>query len=101
MYEEYGICVEIDGPTYHRGERGQKDKDRDNLNLAADGIQTFRFGPVNLTERACESAAMVAESLRRNGWGGRPRSCRRLGCQVGTLRQHEVDVAELVPEVSV
>jgi hypothetical protein len=83
LYEKYGICVEIDGPTYHRAERIQKDKDRDNLNLAADDVRTFRFGPVNVTERACESAAMVAESLRRNGWTGQPHPCRRPGCVVG------------------
>jgi hypothetical protein len=83
LYAKYGICVEIDGPTYHRAERVQKDKDRDNLNLAADGIQTYRFGPVNVTERACESAAMVAESLQRNGWRGQPHPCLRPGCTVG------------------
>jgi hypothetical protein len=83
LYDKYGICVEIDGRAYHRAERVQKDKDRDNLNLAAGGIQTFRFGPVNVTERACESAAMVAESLRRNGWEGQPHPCRRPGCMVG------------------
>jgi hypothetical protein len=82
-YEEYGTCVEIDGPTYHRADRVRKDNDRDNLNLATDGTQTYRFGPVNVTERACESAAMVAESLRRNGWRGRPHPCRRPGCTVG------------------
>jgi hypothetical protein len=83
LYEKYGICVEIDGLTYHRAERAQKDKDRDNLNLAAGDIKTYRFGPVNVTERACESAAMVAESLRRNGWEGQPHPCRRPGCLVG------------------
>lgn len=83
LYEKYGICVEIDGPTYHRAERVQKDKDRDNRNLATADIQTYRFGPVNVTERACESAAMVAESLRRNGWKGQPHPCRRPGCTVG------------------
>jgi hypothetical protein len=72
-----------DGTAYHAAERVQKDKDRDNLNLAADGIQTYRFGPVNVTERACESAAMVAESLRRSGWEGQPHPCRRPGCVVG------------------
>jgi hypothetical protein len=83
LYEKYGICVEIDGPAYHRAERVQKDKDRDNRNLAAADIQTYRFGPVNVTERACESAAMVAESLRRNGWKDQPHPCRRPGCTVG------------------
>lgn len=83
LYEKYGICVEIDGPTYHRAGQVQEDKDRDNLNLAAADIKTYRFGPVNVTERACESAAMVAESLRRNGWKGQPHPCRRPGCTAG------------------
>ncbi len=82
-YPEYRVCVELDGPTYHQNERVQQDKRRDNLNLALDAAQTYRFGPVDVTERACESAAMVAATLRRRGWQGRPRRCRRPGCKVG------------------
>ena len=59
-YAEYRVCVELDGPAYHRDEQVWKDKRRDNLNLAEDGAETFRFGPVEVTELACESAAMVA-----------------------------------------
>ncbi len=76
-YAEYRVCVEVDGPTYHRDEQVWKDKRRDNFNLAADGAETFRFGPLEVTERACESAAMVAAALARNGWKGAPHSCRR------------------------
>jgi len=83
-YAQFRVCVEIDGPAYHRNEQVAKDKRRDNLNLATDDVRTFRFGPVELTERACESAAMVAATLRRNGWQGRPRPCRRSSC---TLRR--------------
>jgi hypothetical protein len=79
-YAEYRVCVEVDGPAYHRDEQVWKDKRRDNLNLAADGAETFRFGPVEVTELACESAAMVAAALARNGWKGIPRPCRRPGC---------------------
>jgi len=82
-YAEYRVCVELDGPTYHRDEQVQKDKRRDNLNLAVDAAQTYRFGPVEVTERACESAAMVAATLRRRGWQGQPHPCRRPGCPVG------------------
>ncbi len=82
-YAEYGVCVELDGPTYHQNERVQHDKRRDNLNLAVDAAQTYRFDPVDVTERACESAAMVAATLRRRGWQGQPRPCRRPGCKVG------------------
>ena len=52
-YAEYRVCVELDGPTYHRDEQVWKDKRRDNLNLAQDGAETFRFGPVEVTELAC------------------------------------------------
>lgn len=82
-YAEYRVCVELDGPTYHRDEHVQIDKRRDNLNLAVDAAQTYRFGPVDVTERACESAAMVATTLRRRGWPGQPHPCRRPDCKVG------------------
>jgi hypothetical protein len=81
-YAEYRVAVEVDGPAYHQGEHAEADKDRDNLNLAADAAQTFRFGPVSVTERACESAVLVAATLRRNGWTGFPHPCHRPGCSV-------------------
>jgi very-short-patch-repair endonuclease len=84
-YAEYRVCVELDGPSFHRYEQVSRDKRRDNLNLAADGVQTFRFGPVEVTELACESAVMVAATLGRNGWAGRPHPCRRAGC---AMRKH-------------
>ena len=81
-----GVCVEIDGPSYHQDEQVIRDNRRDNLNLATDDTRTFRFGPVEVTERACESAAMVAATLRRQGWQGQPHPCRRPGCKVGRPR---------------
>jgi hypothetical protein len=82
-YPEFRVCVEIDGPAYHQNEQVGRDRRRDNLNLAEDDTRTFRFGPVEVTELACQSAAMVAATLRRNGWQGTPRRCRRKAC---TLR---------------
>jgi hypothetical protein len=79
-YPGYWIAVEIDGPAYHRSERVPLGRDRDNANLALDDVRTFRFGPVAVTEQACETAAMVAVTLQRNGWPGPPRPCRRSGC---------------------
>lgn len=81
-YKPYGICVELDGVTYHR-DKLHEDRHRDNVNLAVDDVRTFRFDIVDLTEGACQSAAMVAASLRRNGWPGKPHPCRRPGCTVG------------------
>jgi hypothetical protein len=82
-YPEYGICVELDGVTYHPPEQVQADQDRDNVNLAVDDARTYRFRLVDVTERACDSAAMVAASLRRHGWQGQPHPCCRPGCMVG------------------
>ena len=79
-YPEFGVCVEIDGPSYHQNEQVSRDNRRDNRNLAEDDARTFRFGPVEVTELACESAAMVAATLRRGGWQGKPRPCRRKTC---------------------
>ncbi len=83
LYAGYGVCVELDGTAYHPPEQMWRDKRRDNVNLAADDVRTYRFGLVDVTERACDSAAMVAASLRRNGWPGRPHPCRRADCKVG------------------
>jgi hypothetical protein len=85
-YAEYRVCVEVDGPAYHQDEQVWQDKRRDNLNLAEDGAETFRFGPVEVTELACESAGMVAATLVRNGWKGTPHSCRRAGCALRKAR---------------
>jgi hypothetical protein len=82
-YPRYRVVVEIDGPDYHQNERVQLDKDRDNRNLALDDVKTHRFGPVGVTERACQSAALIAVTLQRNGWAGVPRPCRRPGCAIG------------------
>jgi hypothetical protein len=79
-YPEFRVCVEVDGAAYHQNEHAGRDNRRDNLNLAEDDTRTFRFGPVDVTELACESAAMVAATLRRNGWQGEPRPCRRTTC---------------------
>lgn len=81
-YPDYHVAVEIDGPAYHQNERVQLDKDRDNRNLALDDVKTHRFGPVDVTEHACQAAALVAATLQRNGWRGAPRPCRRPNCAV-------------------
>ncbi len=81
-YEGYNVCVELDGAAYHPPEQTRRDKHRDNVNLAADDARTYRFTLVDVTERACDSAVMVAASLRRNGWPGRPHPCQRPDCKI-------------------
>lgn len=79
LYEEYRVCVELDGITYHR-DRQHQDRRRDNVNLAVDDIRTFRFDIVDVTEGTCESAALVSASLRSQGWTGQPHRCRKPDC---------------------
>ena len=83
-YPRYRVAVEVDGPDYHQNERVQLDKDRDNRNLALDDVKTHRFGPVGVTEHACQSAALISATLQRNGWDGVPHSCRRPDCTIGS-----------------
>ena len=82
LYADHGVCVELDGIAYHPPEQSHRDKHRDNVNLFADDVRTYRFTLVDVTERACDSAAMVAASLRRGGWQGRPHPCQRPGCAI-------------------
>lgn len=82
-YPEYRVVTEIDGPDYHQNERVQLDKDRDNVNLALGDVRTHRFGPVAVTEKACETAALLAATFRRNGWDGTPYPCGRPNCAIG------------------
>lgn len=81
-YAAYRVVVEIDGPSYHQNEQVQQDKYRDSINLALDDVKTHRFGPVGVTERACQTAALVAATLQRGGWKGSPRPCRRPDCTI-------------------
>jgi Transcriptional regulator, AbiEi antitoxin len=79
-YEEFGTCVELDGLLAHPSESRWRDIRRDNA-TAADGGVTLRYGWLDLTGRACLTAAEVDRALRRRGFaGGRP--CRP-GCPVG------------------
>jgi very-short-patch-repair endonuclease len=79
LYEEYGVCVELDGTAAHPADEQWRDKRRDNINTA-DGLVTLRFGVPELGDHRCESARQVATLLRRHGWAGFPRPCGRPAC---------------------
>ena len=81
LYEEYGVCAELDGTAAHPADEQWRDKRRDNAN-AVSGIVTLRFGLLDLGDRRCETADAVATLLRRRGWTGSPVACGR-GCTVG------------------
>ena len=79
LYENYGVCAEVDGTAAHPADEQWHDKRRDNANLVG-GIVTLRFGLFDLGDRRCETAAAVAAVLRARGWPGLPRPCSRPGC---------------------
>jgi hypothetical protein len=74
LYEEYGVCVELDGTAAHPADEQWRDKRRDNVNTVS-GLVTLRFGLLDLGEHRCETAAAVATLLRRHGWTGPTRPC--------------------------
>src|ERR1700722_2998532 len=80
LYRDYGVVVELDGRLAHPVETQWRDQTRDNA-AAADGQYTLRYGWVQVTRHACETAAQVARVLRGRGWTGRPRPCSP-GCPV-------------------
>jgi hypothetical protein len=80
LYEEFGVCAEVDGTAAHPADEQWRDKRRDNAN-AAQGIVTLRFGVADLGDRRCETAANVAAVLHLRGWAAPPRSCSRPGCR--------------------
>jgi hypothetical protein len=82
-YEPYGICVELGGVTYQGGQRGQRRQEAGSSDPTAADTRTLRFDFVSVTEEACQSAATVAATLRRRGWAGKPRSCRKPDCVAG------------------
>jgi hypothetical protein len=83
LYEEYGVCSELDGTAAHPADEQWRDKRRDNAN-AVRGIVTLRFGLGDLGDRRCETAAAVAAVLRLRGWTGTIHPCSRSGCCVMT-----------------
>ncbi len=81
LYEEYATCVELDGHLAHPGEERWRDIRRDNA-MAADGGVTLRYGWLDVTARACQTAAELDRALRRRGFAG-ARPCSP-GCPVTT-----------------
>jgi hypothetical protein len=74
LYEEYGLCVELDGFAAHPAEGRWRDTHRDNANRVQ-GTETLRYGWPDVTENRCQTAAEIAAMLRRRGWTGTLRPC--------------------------
>lgn len=73
LYDEYRLCVELDGRAAHPAEERWRDIERDNRN-AATGLQTLRFGWQDVS-RPCETALVISRVLQMRGWVGDLRPC--------------------------
>ena len=81
LYEEYLVCIELDGRAAHPSAEQWRDKRRDRRNLAVAKIVTMRFGYQDLRtqEAQCRTAGEVVRVLRdRGSWVGA--RCRLGGC---------------------
>jgi hypothetical protein len=69
LYEEYQVCVELDGTAAHPAHEQWRDKRRDRKNLIEEGIVTVRVGFVDLRDagKQCETAAELAALLSARG----------------------------------
>ena len=74
LYEQYGLCVELDGNAAHPAEGRWRDTRRDNVNLVQ-GARTLRYGWPDVTGHRCRTAAEIAAVLHRQGWTGTLRRC--------------------------
>jgi hypothetical protein len=75
-YDDFRLCVELDGRLSHPPEQKWRDADRDSDNLLRDDIVTVRLGMPHVTSRRCEQAAKLAALFIRRGWNaGSLRAC--------------------------
>ena len=74
LYEEYQVCVELDGRAAHPDDRRWQDIHRDNA-AAAEGQVTLRYNWADIAQRACLTAWEVGTTLLQRGWPGSIRRC--------------------------
>lgn len=77
LIEEYRLHVELDGRLGHdRAVETWRDHRRDNRSVVG-RLLPLRYGWADMIDRGCEVAAEQAEVLRRQGWPGELRRCKR------------------------
>lgn len=83
LYEDYLVCVELDGTAAHPQDEQWRDKRRDRWNLVREKTVTLRLGFLDLRDQRsrCEAAADVASVLSDRGPAVGAR-CPRPSCPV-------------------
>lgn len=81
LYEEYGLCVELDGRQAHPEDRRWQDLHRIN-SITAEGVITLRYGWIDVSSQQCQTAIQVGAVLTKRGWTGSLRRC-GADCEVG------------------
>lgn len=75
LYRELGLVIELDGMRDHA--EWSKDMMRDNEHLIIDDHRTLRYGWASVVYAQCAVADQVARVMRKLGWKGNGRRCRR------------------------
>jgi hypothetical protein len=74
LYDDFALCVELDGREAHPDDRRWMDIRRTNA-VAETGTTTLRYGWSDIDRRPCQTAGQVGAALRRRGWLGTLRRC--------------------------
>jgi hypothetical protein len=83
-YLGLGLVAELDGRLGHESfDDRAKDMTRDNQ-VSVERRRSLRVGYRHTMSEACDTAVVVIEILRQNGWRGVPRPCGP-GCPVADL----------------
>ncbi|HVB42253.1 MAG TPA: hypothetical protein VNF47_06025 [Streptosporangiaceae bacterium] len=90
LYEEPGLCVELDGKEAHPDDHRWHDIRRANAILEA-GLTILRYGWSDVDRRPCQTAAQIGAVLANLGWPGTLRACGH-SCQ---LRTHDLRTRDL------
>jgi hypothetical protein len=74
LYQDYALCVELDGLQAHPDEQRWQDLRRIN-SITESGKAVLRYGWIDVDRHSCETALQVGSVLQRRGWRGTPLAC--------------------------
>lgn len=81
LYDDYGLCVELDGQQAHPDDRRWQDLRRIN-SITEQGLTVLRYGWTDIARWPCQTSAQIGTVLHNLGWPGQMRSCNPL-CPAG------------------